>query len=225
MGSVVIKKQTAQLLEVEKLSPSISRYVFSCAYLHVILPGQHVEIFLGGSWRPYTIARHHENTFEIVVKIIKGGAASEVLKNIKQGNIVDVKFNDKIHDVLDKPGVMIGIGTGVVPLYTLVTHALELGVQHPILFLYGTRHEVDLIYEKKLHDLQKRYASLTVKTLSSDDTRIKNPDKKSTSDRIYNEVKSMHDRKIYISARSDIEKDLSRKLLSSGILAKNLYVL
>jgi ferredoxin-NADP reductase len=126
--------------------------------------------------RAYSIASapHEKNNIEFCVKRVEGGVASNFIWNLKEGDEVVLKgifgrFVYKSDPQLEKI-VMIGTGTGVAPLKSMIEFALLNGEQRPIHLLFGEKTKSDLFYLDIFEDWHKRFSNFTYDLCTSRET-------------------------------------------------------
>ncbi|MDP9083102.1 MAG: 2Fe-2S iron-sulfur cluster-binding protein [Pseudomonadota bacterium] len=127
-------------------------------------PGQHVDILLpGGRRRSFSIASppHDSRVLELHVWRVPGGAFSEqlfspgrsmALLNI-EGPLGQFVYPPKVPAA---PLLLIGGGTGLAPLLSILRHVVENGIERDIAMYWGVRSERDLYAQARLEALAAR---------------------------------------------------------------------
>lgn len=128
-------------------------------YLSIVIPGAGP----GGRnlRRAYSIASSPEmSEIEICVKKVTNGPGSTYLSNLKEGDAVEAQapFGDFVlnHD-LNLPCLMIGTGTGIAPLRSMVL-SKEWNPKAPVSFLLGVRNEADILYPEMFEEMNSTNA-------------------------------------------------------------------
>lgn len=111
---------------------------------YITAPGQFVNIAIEGKYlrRPISVCDYDENTITIIYKVV--GEGTEQMKNMHEGEILDVLTGlGNGYDITKstKP-LLIGGGVGVPPMYNLAKALLADG-QKPIVVLgFNTKEEI-----------------------------------------------------------------------------------
>ncbi len=117
--------------------------------------------------RPFSIssAPEDQTEFEFCVEVIPGGVASNYLWNLKVGEEVKLKgvFGQFVYrqDPAIEQIFMIGTGTGIAPLKSMLLHELKQGEKRPMHLLFGESFVKDFYYHDVLDDLAKQYPNFT----------------------------------------------------------------
>lgn len=132
-------------------------------------PGRFVRVHHpSGVWRPYSIATpawEESDLIKIHVRILPGGAMSQLLANAQQsdmyqfeGPLGQCKYRA---DSPNQPILLIGSGTGLAPLYGIATDALIKGHTGPIRLYLGGATSGHLYFRRELELLSERYANFS----------------------------------------------------------------
>ncbi|MBK7409612.1 MAG: 2Fe-2S iron-sulfur cluster binding domain-containing protein [Saprospirales bacterium] len=147
--------------------------------------GQHLTLkfTLGGAEvrRPYSMSSSPlEGRISVTVKKVEKGLVSTYINDkLKAGDVVDVlspdgRFFTLLKEDQRKSYYLIGAGSGITPLLSIIKTTLELEPQSTIFLLYGNRNEDSIIFRDELTQLQKRYeGQLVVEHTLSRPTREK----------------------------------------------------
>ena len=123
--------------------------------------GQYVDITVPGTGvtRSFSMANppSKQNALEFIIKIYPQGAFSSLLKDaLRNGDPIELKgpYGSCIRRE-DRPGLMIlvGGGSGMAPLLSILTDLVESGEQRPVRFLYGARTQRDLFRLDRINEL------------------------------------------------------------------------
>lgn len=141
---------------VEDVAPSVRRVVIRLDQPLAFNPGQYIQLNLpNGDTRPYSVASTpaDPHQIELHIKRSDNGVASEgwVFKDLAAGDHVGLSgpygrfsFRPK----RDKPLLLLGSGTGLAPLKSIVKHiaetAKESGWSQEVVLYHGVRTEADL---------------------------------------------------------------------------------
>jgi ferredoxin-NADP reductase len=137
------------------------------------LAGQHADVRLTAedgyqAQRSYSIASPPEAPMiELTVEMIEDGEVSPYLNGeARIGDVFELRGPIGGHFVwtarIDGPLVLIGGGSGVVPLMAMLRHRAIAGPRAPALLLYSSRTHGDIIYREELEHLAATDPSLTI---------------------------------------------------------------
>lgn len=104
-----------------------------------------------------------EDRISVTVKKVEKGLVSTYINDkLKAGDMVDVlspdgRFFTPLKEDQRKSYYLIGAGSGITPLLSIIKTTLELEPQSTIFLLYGNRSEDNIIFRDELAQLQKRY--------------------------------------------------------------------
>ena len=105
-----------------------------------------------------------ESDLSVTVKKVEGGKVStHIHQNIKAGDVIEVmqpdgRFFTPLHEDNKKNYYLVGAGSGITPLMSILKTVLEKEPMSFVFLLYGNRNEDCIIYNNELENLQKRYA-------------------------------------------------------------------
>jgi CDP-4-dehydro-6-deoxyglucose reductase, E3 len=125
--------------------------------------GQYIDIMLsGGRRRSFSIASppHDARLLELHVRRVAGGEFSERLFDEDpqtslltiEGPLGQFVYRDRGAT----PMLLVGGGTGIAPLLSILRHVIETGIERDITIYWGVRSERDLYAHAALEDLAQR---------------------------------------------------------------------
>ncbi len=168
----------ARLADARALTPQVRELVLERAdgAPFVFEAGQWVSLILplpsGEVRRSYSIASRPDGTarFELAVTHVAGGPGSTYLHELPLGATLRVigpqGFFTRGKGV-GAPALLVGTGTGVTPLRSLLTDAVEGGDARGLWLVFGVRREADMLYADELRALTARAPNVRVEyTLS-----------------------------------------------------------
>ncbi|MEH7249283.1 2Fe-2S iron-sulfur cluster binding domain-containing protein [Neobacillus niacini] len=126
--------------------------------------GQFVDIYpLGGKfYRSYSMGNtpSESNKLEFMIKIFEGGKFSTLLEEeFKTGDQLEVRgpFGNCIRRE-DSEGdiILIGGGSGMAPLWSILNDMVQKDVKRNVTFFYGARSKRDLFYLDKFAEIEKQ---------------------------------------------------------------------
>ena len=116
-----------------------------------------------GIERAYSVATpawEDSSEIHLHIRLIEGGAMSEVLKASKAGENFDIRgpFGKCSYqpEQSTMPLLLIGSGTGLAPLYGIITDAIHQGHRAPILLYHGAGDPGRLYFEDELRAMGDR---------------------------------------------------------------------
>ncbi len=122
--------------------------------------------------RSYSIASAPDGSarFEIAVTLVKDGLGSPWLHRVDPGAVLPFMgphgfFTRSVAS--EFPSLMIGTGTGVTPLRSMIRAAVAAGSVTPMWLLFGARHEEDSLYEDELRIIAERHPFFRFETTLS----------------------------------------------------------
>ena len=139
------------------------------------LPGQHYDLRLTAedgyqAERSYSIASAPEQRgiIDLAVERIDDGEISSYLhEEVDLGDLLEVRgpiggyfvWRD---EMIRRPLLLVGGGSGVVPLMAILRHRFLIGATNPTRLLYSVRTAEDIIYRTELEQLARGDASFTL---------------------------------------------------------------
>jgi CDP-4-dehydro-6-deoxyglucose reductase, E3 len=132
--------------------------------------GQYIDILLpGGRRRSFSIASppHDARPLELHVRRVAGGEFTDRLfhEDMREG-LLTIEgplgtFTYRPHATNAPRMLLIGGGTGIAPLLSILRHLIENGIERELQLYWGVRREQDLYARATLEQLSRRAASLT----------------------------------------------------------------
>lgn len=129
-------------------------------------PGQHLDVRLTAedgyqAQRSYSVASAPGEPVAITVERIDDGEVSPYLTTVaRPGDQLEVRGPIGGHFVWDgdtpAPVLLVGGGSGVVPLMAMIRHRRALRLTTPLRLLYSARRLEDLLYVTELEELRRR---------------------------------------------------------------------
>jgi CDP-4-dehydro-6-deoxyglucose reductase, E3 len=127
--------------------------------------GQYIDIMLsGGRRRSFSIASppHDARLLELHVRRVAGGEFSERLFDADpQKSLLTIE--GPLGQFVYRPGIapvlLVGGGTGIAPLLSILRHVIENGIERDISIYWGVRSERDLYAQTVLENLAQRYSA------------------------------------------------------------------
>lgn len=161
--------QFAQVKTIVQETPRVKTFTLQLPQWIPHLPGQHYDIRLTAedgyqAERSYSIASPPEQTGEIdlTIELIEDGEVSSYLYDgIAVGDPLEVRgpiggyfvWKDSMATT---PLLLVGGGSGVVPLMAMLRHRANIGASNPTTLLFSVRTAEDAIYQNELNELARQ---------------------------------------------------------------------
>lgn len=152
--------QTATVTEVRRETPRAATFRLAVPHWAGHLPGQHLMLRLTAgdgyvAQRHYSIASAPDDSghIELTLDHIEGGEVSGWFHTVaRPGDTVEVRgpLSGFFAWPGDRPALLIGAGSGVVPLMSMVRHHRARGLAVPLRLLVSARRPEELIYAREL---------------------------------------------------------------------------
>jgi CDP-4-dehydro-6-deoxyglucose reductase len=173
----VIKRLPARIEKTQALSHDVMAVYLRlpAAEPFSFKAGQYIDIMLpGGRRRSFSIASppHDSRLLELHVRRVAGGELTTQLFSEETRNALLTIEGPlgQFHCRGDGPMLLIGGGTGLAPLYSMIRHLIEKGPDREMKLYWGVRAERDLYYHAALEELARRAASLSYVPVLSEPT-------------------------------------------------------
>lgn len=151
--------QTATLTEIRRETPHAATFRFAVPAWAGHLPGQHLMLRLTAD-DGYTAQRHYsiasapddEGHVELTLDHVDGGEVSGWFHTVaRPGDRVEVRgpLSGFFAWAGDRPALLIGAGSGVVPLMSMVRHHRARALDVPLRLLVSARGPEELIYARE----------------------------------------------------------------------------
>lgn len=162
--------QEAVIERIDVATPSVKTFVLRPKTLHAFLPGQHIDVRLTApdgyeAHRSYSIASAPDNsgTFQLAIEVLRRGEVSPYFHEVAQvGDAIEVRGPFTTHFVwrpeIDGPVLLVGGGSGVAPLMSMLRHRARVAEAPAMTLLYSARSWDDVIFRDELlqHERQQR---------------------------------------------------------------------
>ncbi len=160
------KQLTGKVASVEALTHDIRRLAIDLDEPLVFRAGQFVDLTLSepSVTRSYSMANppSDPDRLEFIIKVYPDGAFSSRLEAdaLAPGAPIGVEgpfgmsFRDEAHD---GPVLLVGGGSGMSPLWSILNDLAEKAPQKPLHFYYGVRAKRDLFYAEELASLGEKF--------------------------------------------------------------------
>ncbi len=166
--------QEAVIEEIANATPSVKTFVLRPKYLQPFIPGQHIDVRLTApdgyeAHRSYSItsAPDSSGTFQLAVELLKDGEVSPYFHEVAiVGDVIDVRGPFATHFVwrpaTDGAVLLVGGGSGVAPLMSMVRHRAHIADALPMTLLYSARSWAEVIFRDELLQAEQQQPGLCV---------------------------------------------------------------
>ncbi len=170
LADIPVRRLPARVEHLDRLSPQVMRLRLKPAGGRRLqfLAGQYVDIILpGGKRRAFSIASApaERDYLELHVKHVSGGGfTGHVFSGMQHKEILRLEGplgTFFIRRSSQRPMLMVGGGTGLAPLKSMIEELLDAGDQRPIDLYWGVRAPVELYADELIQSWQDRHPALT----------------------------------------------------------------
>jgi ferredoxin-NADP reductase len=153
--------QVATVTAIEQETPRVKSFRLELPMWMPHLPGQHYLVRLTApdgyrAQHSYSVASSplDEGSIELTIDLLDGGEVSPYFHEVVvEGDQVEVRGPFATYFVWrGEPALLIGGGSGVVPLMSMLRHRRRAMPDLPIHLVYSVRSAHDVIYEEELGD-------------------------------------------------------------------------
>src|SRR6185503_19492422 len=164
-GTAVLERLSWRLADVREIvdeTPRTKTLVLRVPGWERHRPGQHVDVRLTAedgyqAERSYSIASAPGQRLALTVERLEDGEVSPYLVDeVREGDRFELRGPIGGYFVWDGgvgPLLLVGGGSGVVPLMAMIRHRAATGDQTPVRLLYSSRAYEDVIYRAELDEL------------------------------------------------------------------------
>lgn len=163
-----IRWQTATVTEIVTRTPRIKSFFFTLSRPFDYEAGQHVDVRLTApdgyrAMRSYSIASAPEDAsrLELAIEYLDNGEVSQFFHEVVAvGDAIELRgplggyFVWKASD--GGPLLLVGGGSGVVPLMSMIRHRRLVAATVPVVLLFSARTSSDVLYRDELLALDER---------------------------------------------------------------------
>jgi CDP-4-dehydro-6-deoxyglucose reductase len=140
--------------------------------------GQYIDVMLpGGRRRSFSIASppHDSRLLELHIRRVQGGEFTEPLfaepdVHRERGMLLSIEgpLGQFMYRPADAPMLLVGGGTGLAPLKSIVRHVIENDLRRRMTLYWGVRSERDLYAHGELEELERRTPALRYEAVLSE---------------------------------------------------------
>jgi CDP-4-dehydro-6-deoxyglucose reductase len=170
---VLVKRLPSRIERIEQLAPDVVAVYLKlpAAERFDFQPGQYVDVLLSkGRRRSFSIASppHDSRLLELHVRLAPGGEfTGPLFAGRMAGALLDIEgplghfiYREPAAGTALAPMLLVGGGTGLAPLMSILRHVTEVGVARDMMLYWGVRTERDLYADASLERLAARERGL-----------------------------------------------------------------
>ena len=166
--------QDATIEQIEVATPRVKTFVLRPETIYPHLPGQHIDVRLTApdgyeAHRSYSIASAPDDsgTFQLAIEVLQRGEVSPYFHAVAQtGDTIEVRGPFTTHFVwrpaTDGAVLLVGGGSGVAPLMSMVRHRARVIDAPAMTLLYSARSWEDVIFRDELLLAERQQSGLRV---------------------------------------------------------------
>jgi len=165
-SGIPIQTVQAEVAEIEELTHDIRRLVLNLVDPPEMnfIPGQYAELYIPGTevHRAYSMANtpSSDERAEFIIKVYPGGRFSGLLDgDLKVGDRMKMRVPFGVFSLREKSDgdiIFVGGGSGMAPIWSILNHMAEKGIERKATYYYGARTEKDLFYLEEAKELAER---------------------------------------------------------------------
>jgi len=196
------------------------------------IPGQYINLVNPDKVaRSYSIANqpNKDGFIELHIKIIPDGKMSQWLKNVaKPGVAMNIRGPAGTcvyakEESLDYPIILAGTGTGLAPLYGILSDALAQGHTGPIRLFHGGLKTEDMYFVDRLRSLENScdnftYTPCVLNGNGSEEFREGN-----IENIVISELPKDKETRAFICGVPELVNSLRKKVFLAGLASKNIH--
>jgi ferredoxin-NADP reductase len=166
--------QSCEIVEIAARTPTIKSFFFRLSEAFNYTAGQHVDVRLIApngytAMRSYSIASAPGNSdvIELAIERLADGEVSPFFHDVAQvGDTIELRGPLGGHFLWpgpsSKPVLLIGAGSGVVPLMAMIRYRKASGEPVPVALLLSSRTWADVLFRDELLELEKLLPDFTL---------------------------------------------------------------
>ncbi len=149
------------LAEKKQLAGDVWQFVFNMEEPKELnfIAGQYLMLALGEQKRSYSLAsaESRKNSFELIIKLIPGGLASEYLRKLEIGNFAFFQgpMGGFVLKNTAKPKILLAAGVGIAPIRSQIISFLEKQEQTELALFWGLKTKKDVYFFEEFEELSK----------------------------------------------------------------------
>ncbi len=178
---------------------------------------------------------HYEDEHVIASKIIGNGIVSNYLyKDLKEGDTLEVyppqgKFFTQLDPSNEKQYILVGGGSGITPLLSILKSVLHVEPKSKVILYYGNATEETIIFKNELMELQNKYSDrfkiyFTLAEISESWKDLNGFINKADLNKITNECEGKNEAEYFICGPVEMMALVKQNLLAENIPADKIHI-
>jgi CDP-4-dehydro-6-deoxyglucose reductase, E3 len=235
---VLIKRLPCRVERVERWAHDVMAVFLRlpAAELFTFEPGQYIDVMLPeGRRRSFSIASppHDSRLLELHVRRVPGGEFTEPLfAEDARGSLLTIEgplghfvYRAPIPSSsgADPPMLLIGGGTGLAPLKSILRHVIENGLRREMRLYWGVRSERDLYAHEALEQMTRRAANLSYVPVLSEPPPRWQGRRGWVHEAVLNDGLHLERCDVYTSGPPEMIEAVRREFGSRGVAAARLF--
>jgi CDP-4-dehydro-6-deoxyglucose reductase, E3 len=196
-------------------------------------PGQYIDVMLsGGRRRSFSIASppHDSRLLELHVRRVPGGEFTEPLfAEGARGGLLSIEgplghfvYRPRTQ-ARDPPMLLIGGGTGLAPLKSILRHVLDKGLRRQMTLYWGVRSERDLYAHDALEDMARHGADFRYVPVLSEPSPRWRGRRGWVHEAVLDDALELERCDVYASGPPQMIEAVRREFARRGVAASNLF--
>ncbi len=230
VGEDVIPRFETAFLEKTMLSKDVMRLRIKVLGDFSFEPGMFVRLTTpSGLTRSYSIANSSLSGcdfLEFHIRLIEDGKMSTYLTTTDVPELqVQGPFGTCYYqsDQPERPVVFVGSGTGLAPLYAILTNALHQGHTGPLRLYFGGATAGSLYFTEELEDLSSRYENVEVVFCTDSEDPSQRTETGSPLTVAANSHPSFAGYQVYTCGHPELVKAVKRKVFMAGASMSDIF--
>jgi len=197
-------------------------------------PGQYIDIMLpGGRRRSFSIASppHDSRPLELHVRRVAGGEFTDRLFHrnpertllTMEGPLGQFVYRQDQPPGSAAPMLLIGGGTGIAPLISILRHVIENGIDRELRVYWGVRSERDLYAHARLENLRERAAHMRYVPVLSEPTLAWRGRSGWVHEAALQDIDDLDAYEVYAAGPPAMIDAVQREFKARGVSASRLY--
>lgn len=222
--------QSALIHKVELLAPNILQILIEPSKPITFRPGQFINVRrTDGLTRSYSIAGIPEDYFlELHVQHKLNGLMSHWLyENLKEGDEIEIQGpqGDSYFSPssIEQPLLLIGTGTGLAPLLSILRSAITSGHQGPIHLYHGTHTRNNLYRHHQLIELANKHANFHYHPCVTGENDFNDTEQGRCHEVAFQHHQSLNDWGIYLCGLPQMVSTAEAQAIAAGALENNIH--
>lgn len=223
-----MNKYNAKLIKKIQRTDDVFSYYFELDDEISFSAGQFVNLYLEPKLvRAYSVASSpSEDLLEVCFNIVPGGKGSNILAGFQVDHelLIQGPFGFfKLNEESTKDIVLIGTGTGIAPLRSMLLRSLEINPKRKITMYFGVRYEENLFYHEEFLSLDDEYENfeyVPVLSRASDDW---NGEKGRVTSMVEKYLSDESEKEAYLCGSNEMIQDVKKLLLDNEWSEEDIY--